>query len=213
MSKYINKVLICNICGKSHEYNVLRALSVFKSELDGYTGNSDLYATVLECPYCHNVNEDITAEVSKKEKEIILSDKYQKAFSDDRDTVLRRFTETAKRKTAVRKWLAAAHYWQLAGWRARDLGDCQEAEYQSHAIDSIKNALIDDEPVQMKHMCVLVDLLRQAGRFDEAEYYAESCIEVIEKGNAMDEEEYKVFKQEIKLIREKDSLRHAYEGE
>ena len=68
MSKYINKVLICNICGKSHEYNVLRALSVFKSELDGYTGNSDLYATVLECPCCHNVNEDITAEVTEKEK-------------------------------------------------------------------------------------------------------------------------------------------------
>lgn len=213
MTRYINKTLTCSVCGKNHEYNVLSSFSVFESYLDGYTGKPEIYEFILECPYCHNVAESITTEISEKEKNYILSDEYQKAFRDDRDRYVRRFVETAKRKEAVGQWLAAAHYWLMASWRAYDLDDSQESDYQNKAVSSYKNALIDDEPVQMEHLCVMVDLLRQLNRFEEAEYYAESCMVVYEKENATDEDEYAVLKQEMKLIRDKDCSRHTYGGE
>ena len=210
MTRYINKTLTCSVCGKSREYRVLSSLTVFDSDLDGYTGGHSIYDIEVECPYCHNVSHNITAEVSEKEKNYILSDEYQKAFQDDRDRYLKRFVETAKRKEALRQWLASGHYWLLASWRAFELNDEKETDYKNHVVNSFKNAMIDDEPVELEHMCTLVDTLRQLGKFEEARYYAESCMSVMETNNATDEYEYSVFRQEMALIENKNTARSAY---
>jgi hypothetical protein len=172
MTSFATKVQTCCLCGTENECQLVESTEANGSpDLDLRPGSPEresMHAWFQECQKCHYVSVDLARE-SEDAKSIVDSVEYRSLISNDEiPQIARRFAACA---------ILNPHDREIAGTALlRAAWDCDDQEqselaksFRSQAADLLKKLQpFEDSEDQATIGVTLIDILRRAGRFEEA---------------------------------------------
>lgn len=205
MASYLKKEIVCNCCGMRFQSNMLKGFfNGVPLGLDGNPHHAAVYDRVTACPHCGYSSSNMTASVSDDIRRVVNSSKYQDVrynslFDDTTKKLLLAGHISAKKAD----YLEAAYCYLMAMWHFDEIGSDKVANAREKSISYFSKYLSytrDDEMAM-----ILIDLLRQASRFKEAEETAASLEGYLTDSTDM----LNILRFEQELIKQKDSLKHS----
>ena len=169
--------------------------------------NPSIFRRVVVCPNCHYATDAVNKFASQEVREVVSSSEYQELYmSAYQHEIMKSLRlaayiseKVADSKDAARLYLTMHWYIQRQNTFA--------PEWLDKAIDNYQHYLSDVPDLDAA--LVLIDCLRQAGRFEEATESAMSLQTYIANVN-----QKKILDLELKLIQQRDSYAHLQsEGE
>lgn len=207
MTTYQTQVQVCCLCGTKNECSVLGSTNTMGSpDLDlrpAPMERDTMHSWFQECDSCHYVSVDLSRE-SENAKQIVASDEYSDLLSNlDLPQIARRFALCA---------LLNAHDREIAGtallraaWVCDDESNPELATgYRNQAADILlKLQPFEDGEDQATIATMLVDVLRRAGRFEQATKLANQMLKfkTVKRSDVM----AAVIKFQMSLINSKSS--------
>ncbi|MGN1346495.1 MAG: hypothetical protein ACI4V1_06895 [Eubacteriales bacterium] len=203
MARYFSKNVICPLCGKEFAAQLLAGFTQSgPSGLDGNPHDPAIFDRVTLCPHCGYATANIRRPAYPGAEKWVQTENYREMLRS------RKYGEEGKKLL-------------LAGFLARKAGDHSESAYcylsawwyltenrspeagraLKQAIEQYRLYLAEEE--NHAAALVLIDLLRQAGEFDEASETADSLENYLE-----DPEHRDILRIERKWIGLRDSRAH-----
>lgn len=205
MPSYAKRTIVCNCCGKKFEAKLLKSFfSEHPLDLDLNPHHPAAYDRVTMCPQCGYSSSNMNVAVSKDIKRIVNSEKYK-------DVLANPFFDEATKKLLLAghisakksDYLDAAYCYLMAMWHFSELNSDKVTNARGKAIAYFSKYLSRSRDDELA--LVLVDLLRQSSRFEEAAETAISLKEYL----LSDSFEMRVLRFENSLIEKKDSSSHS----
>lgn len=205
MPSYVKKTVACNCCGRNFQTRLLKG---FFSEqplgLDCNPHHPAAYDRVTSCPHCGYSSSNMNADVSDEIRQVVNSSKYKDVrnnlfFDDTTKKLLLAGYISAKKAD----YLEAAYSYLMAMWHFCELNSDMAVNAREKAITYFSRYLNKNRDDEMA--IVLIDLLRQASKFTEAEETAISLEKFISNNEAL----MPILLYERKLIKQKDSETHS----
>lgn len=176
MTTIYEENLRCAVCSTESSHPGISSSSSFGSpDLDTRPPElirSTMFAWVQRCPGCGYCAADIS-QAHPETGTLVRAPEYTRRLADAAYPELAR-TFLCKALVDERRQDYAAAAWALihAAWVCDDEGrDAQATRCRGHAVDMIRKAVENGQPVAEQEgadVAIQVDLLRRAGRFDEA---------------------------------------------
>jgi hypothetical protein len=208
MTTYFRRESTCANCGKPSEHHVLGSTNAFGSaDLDlrpPPMQRSTMNAWLQECPHCHY----IAPEVAEREGDlsIVNSQGYADVLADLRYPELaRRFLAHALLNAADPA--LAGHSRLRAAWVCDDAHNAEAATEcrTAAAADMAQTKPFPDDQQGATRGAILVDVLRRAGQFEEADA---ECQELLGRTSAQGIIR-QVLEAQRRLIAQKDTAGHT----
>ena len=205
MSRYARKKVKCKCCGKQYDARFLQGYYDSRPmDLDTNPHAPEVYDSTILCPHCGYATDDVMRNVDAEVRHFVESLEYQKTFADkDLDETLKKLLLSAQTEEIKKDFRKVAYQYLEAFWRAKETENEQSCEIAGQAIDNFSKYL--EEAKDLDAAMILIDLLRQTQRFEEAAETAGSLAGFIPK-----EEEFirRILSYEEKLIADRDSAAH-----
>lgn len=203
MSRYVSKKIKCNYC--RHQYMAKILKSFFNPgymDLDTNPHNAVIYDRILMCPLCGYATDRIEDEVLFEVYEQVNSESYQKVFKDTQmDETYKKLYLFAILEEIKQNYHNAGYGYLMTYWYLKEK-HANTTEVLKKAIENYEKYLADTADVQSA--IILIDCMRQSGKFEEAKETAESLLPYTE-GTTM----YKFVEYELELISQKDTESHS----
>ncbi|WP_164012379.1 hypothetical protein [Pyxidicoccus trucidator] len=180
MTRIVAEKLTCSVCGAKSEQRVLCSLSEGGSpDLDGRPsdiGHAALDSWIQECPACGHCAPDLSRGYPSSPA-VVRSAGYQsRLHSEGSPAFVNRFLCAAMLDQTAGKGAAEANSRLLAAWAAEEVGnEALARECRSACADLLlgrrellRRWMADTADGKGAHWVFLADVLRRAGRFDEA---------------------------------------------
>ena len=205
MPSYVNKTIVCNCCGKRFQAKLLKGFfNEHPLGLDGNPHHPAAYDRVTACPHCGYSSSNMNAAVSAEIRSIVNSSKYKDVlgnpFFDDTTKKLLLAGHIAAKKA---DYLEAAYCYLMAMWHFSEIDSDKVGNAREKAITYFSRYLSQTRDDEMA--LVLIDLLRQASRFEEAAETASSLEEYV----STDAGVMRMLMFEKSLIEKKDTSTHS----
>jgi len=172
MTTFVTETQTCCLCETDNECSIIKSTDTEGSpDLDlrpAPVERESMYAWFQECQSCHYVSVNLTQE-SQDAKSIVESNEYQSLIADSNiPPIARRFVLCSMLNRHDREIAGTALL--RAAW---DCDDREESElatsYRSQSADKLKQLQpFEDDQERVTIGVILVDVLRRAGRFEEA---------------------------------------------
>lgn len=205
MSRYAWKKVKCKCCGKQYDARFLQGYYVASPMgLDTNPHAPEIYDSVILCPHCGYATDDVMQDVNSEMRSLVESSEYQKLFTGkDLDETLKKMLLGAQTEETKKNFRKAAYRYLEAFWRAKEIEDEQSSKIAGQAIKNFSIYL--RQAKDLEAAMILIDILRQTRRFEEATETAKSLAKFIPK-----EEKflYSILSYEEKLINAQDSDAH-----
>lgn len=206
MASYVKKTITCMCCGKKYEVNLLKGYSVEDNDmldLDTNPHNPALFDRVLLCPFCGYATATPYSALPDEIKVIVNDANYKEVlnnrlYDDNCRKLLLAGYLSVKRRDAKE----AGYNYLLAYWYMRDSGISGSERAREKAIKNFERYLL--KTMDCEVAMILVDLLRQSERFEEAK----ETVLSLESYIADNAELVRIAELEKKLILKKDSDIH-----
>ncbi len=176
MTTFVTETLVCGVCGRESEQPVLTSTSSFGPvDLDtrpSEPARSALWLQIQTCPVCHYCARRID-DGDDGMRPILDGEEYRRQLADERYPELARAFLCASLvldevgQAAEATWSAIEAAWACDD---ADAGDAAR-ECRTRALTLMEKALATGEPLaedEASHGAIATDLLRRAGRFDDA---------------------------------------------
>lgn len=207
MDSYVKKTITCMCCQKRYETKLLKGYLIDKCEnidLDTNPHNPAIYDRVLICPHCGYATSEPYSYVHDKTKKLVKEPNYQEVLNDRLyDTICKKLLLAAYLAVKNRDSREAAYDYLLAYWYMNENHICRAEKAREKAIKNFERYLGKNSDIEAA--MILVDLLRQSRRFDEAGETLTSLERFIQ-GKSIYE---KIAVCEKKLIEKNDSGIHS----
>lgn len=202
MASYLTKKIICPCCGQEFEGRILKGF--FQNNMMGLDRNPHtpaIYDTITMCPHCGYSSANMNTPVSASMKQYIHSIQYLELRKRLRhDSVLSKIILAARILEESLDFKSAADTYLLGYWYSLD-SNASNVECLSKAIQYYSAYLENNEDVDTA--IALIDCLRQAGNFPEAQETSESLMPFIH-----DSQLKKIISYEVHLIQKTDKTPH-----
>jgi hypothetical protein len=209
MASYVKKTITCMCCGKKYEANLLKGYSVENNnvlDLDTNPHNPALFDRVLFCPFCGYATSAPYSALPDDIKALVNDANYKEVLNNRRyDDICRKLLLAGYLSVKIRNAKEAGYNYLLAYWYMRDnkIAGCERA--REKAIKNFERYLL--KTVDCEVAMILVDLLRQSERFEDAK----ETVLSLESYIADNTELARIAEFEKKLISKKDSDIHKVE--
>lgn len=205
MASYVSKTVTCDCCGKEYTTKVVKGFyQNYPMDLDMNPHNPAVFENVRICPYCKYTNLSTADEANAKKWEAVRSEQYQKIYADSRyDETARNLRLAAYIAEYTENWKEAAEFFLKTAWYFREHYKEEERGAREKAIVCFEKYL--EQVPDTEYAVILVDCLRQTGRFEEALETADSLLPYI-SGNL---ELCRILNYEKQLIGQRDSAPHS----
>lgn len=202
MASYIPKRVKCQCCGHVFEENLLRGF--FQNNAMGLDRNPHtpaVYDTIVLCPQCGYATRHLNKPVSEQVKVYVQSSVFcQLKESLPYNDPLSKFVLCANILGETGDFKSAADTYLMGHWYALDKAEATDA-FLPKAIECYSHYLEKHQDIETA--IVLIDCLRQAGRFDEANETAQSLQPYIKI-----ERLQRIVSYELQLISSRDAKPH-----
>lgn len=205
MASYVNKTIVCNCCGKRFQTKMLKGFfSDHPLDLDSNPHHPAAYDRVTVCPQCGYSSSNMNAVVSADIRNIVNSAKYREVWESlYYDATTKKLLLAGHLSAKKADYLEAAYCYLMAMWHFAELNSDKAINAREKAINYFSKYLSRTRDDEMA--LVLVDLLRQASRFEEAVETAASLEEYVSTNAGI----MRVLKFEKDLIEKKDTSTHS----
>lgn len=203
MSSYMNKKIICKCCEKSYTARMVRGLSqTIVPDLDMNPHDPAVFDRIVMCPHCGYATWNVMEEVDGQIVSAVQSKEYRSMF-------LAPDTDGVQKKLRLAGWLSkkrgqdydAGYQYLMVYWHMKNQGEDAE-KYLSEVINCFSKYL--EGHADIETAIILIDCLRQASRFIEADETAHSLMPYIKK-----ELHRQIVAFELELIAQKNSTSHS----
>ena len=206
MASFVKKTITCMCCGKKYEVEMLKGYSVDdygEVDLDTNPHNPALFDRVVLCPLCGYATSEPYIVLSDEIKSLVYDEKYKEVLDN-------RFYDDCCKKLLLSGYLSvkkrnpkeAGYSYLMAYWYMRENNISGGTKAREKAIKNFERYLLKTTDFEVA--MILVDLLRQDGKF----YEAKETVLSLEDYIIDDSELKKIVDFEKKLIAKKDSSIH-----
>lgn len=171
------KDIVCNCCGHKFQARILKGFFSAGSDLDSNPHQPEIYEKAVLCPHCGYAASRVNAEVDGAVREAVSSSEYCKMLTDK--TVpepVRRLALDAKLMRIRCDSKSAGYQYLTASWCARE----HKYEYKwllEKAVECFAAYLESNADVDTA--LVMIDSLRQLGKFSDVRETVESLSEFV----------------------------------
>jgi len=201
MTMLSNRVVKCALCGKESTHPYLASSSQLGCELDGrptgmYRHTMECWAQICSNPKCGYASGNIAKESANARECVKSADYISHLKSPGMRETVRKFYLSALVALWAKNPSEAFEYFVYAAWACDDAGLAQDARaYRMLAVNLFSGEV----------NVTLVDLMRRAGSFNQAQ----TTIERVLASTELDDWGKKLLEFERKLIDAKDSGAHS----
>lgn len=199
---FATKRVICRCCGQEFSAKVLKGFLSTGADLDSNPHQPEIYEKAVVCPHCGYVTSQLRAEVSDAMRTDVRSPEYRQILSDETlpDTA-RRLILDARMMQMRDDGRNAGYQYLTAFWCVRERGETS-CDLLEKAVGCFSEYLETNADVDTA--MVLIDCLRQLGRFIESQETAESLSAYVS-----DPDLHRVLQYERTLAARQDTRPHA----
>lgn len=209
MSSFVKKTITCVCCGEKYEISMMKGYSAVENsciDLDTNPHSPALYERVILCPNCGYATAEPYTLIPDDIKVLVKDDNYQNILkSKQYDDTCRKLLLAGYLSVKNRNAKEAGYHYLLAFWYMKEHGFAEFEKAREKAIKNFERFLKETPDYEVA--MILVDLLRQSERFDEAMETLISLKQYIANNNVLKN----VSLYEEKLIKSKDSKSHRLE--
>lgn len=180
MSSYTEKEITCKLCGRSYKTRIIKGLSVTgPTGLDLDPHEYTICDRIVVCPECGYATSGIYKETDEKVKATVESKEYQELRKSSEDSRAVKSLMAAVLAEAAGEYREASYDYLMAYWVLRDTGSSFADDILLKTIEAYELYLGENQDADSA--MVYIDLLRQAGRFEEAQDTLEWLADFIEE--------------------------------
>lgn len=204
MSVVINNTYKCPVCGKIFESeNVTDISTDCDRGLDTNVHDDNQFKQIVICPDC-GYSAPYYFEVEDDDIiEFVRSKEYSDVFNSEWDPVIKKWMLAGYISKYMGNHYDAGYEFMVAGWYARDYTKIpNDFQYAMHLAIAEFSAHVE-ETYEVNSALIVVDLLRQVARFQEAFDFA---LELRDSG--LDDDTNKILDFELQKISESDTKEH-----
>ena len=207
MSRYLKKAITCKCCGNEYQGDVLMGFTTDRNVMDLDTNPHEpaVYDQIIQCPKCGYSALGYSKDVDEKTKELVGSEEYQAILqSNEGDRITPKLTCAALIAEKQKDYRAASYFALLQLWHLKEINadGSKQIEVRGKAIGYFEEYLTYN--LDVNAAMIMIDLLRQAKRFDDAMETVCSLESYITKNEPLK----KVAAFEKRLIHEEDYSDH-----
>lgn len=180
MSSYTEKEITCKLCGRSYKTRIIKGLSVTgPTGLDLDPHDYTICDRIIVCPECGYATSGVFKEPDKKVKAAVAGKEYQELRKSSEDRRAVKSIMAAVLAEAAGEYREASYDYLMAYWVLRNAGSSLADDILLKTIEAYELYLGENQDVDSA--MTYTDLLRQAGRLEEAQDTLEWLADFIEE--------------------------------
>jgi hypothetical protein len=187
MAKLISYIFKCPVCGTEFQDDYPEGLGEnCRVGLDSNTYEDEQFNQIIMCPKCGYSASNYLENEDKKVIDFVNSSEYQLVVNSDKDPIYKKWMLAGYISKLIGNDFDAGYSFMVAGWYARKFTQNIDDFYYSMELAVSELSVYVNETGYVKAALMIVDLLRQMTRLQDAADYALELrdFELDEKANA-----------------------------